>query len=249
MEISKWKQSKEITGISLSSIVDFKAAIAQEKQEILSGRPNKIRKLDNEESKNKGVHLRAQKDKVEKDLQEIQWDQAKLRAKAELYERCSTSGRQDIDDENRLVDFEQKKWDQEDEEKFPTKINNDNHYGDEENPQAAADEEREYYRRKWEEESRQEEQNESNKRFERRMLLNQIISETQEGRDKATQLQNERLKRQQERKTQIQKQAEIQKQRMLTEKNERETQRVEAERKKSESLVEAKNKRLNLKKT
>jgi hypothetical protein len=54
------------------------------------------------------------------------------------------------------------------------------------------------------------------------MLLNQIISETQEGRDKATQLQNERLKRQQERKTQIQKQAEIQKQRMLTEKNERE---------------------------
>jgi len=68
-EVSKWKQSKQITGVSLSSLVDFKATIAQEKQEILSGRPNLIRNTE-EAPKNKGVHLRAQKDKVEKDLQE-----------------------------------------------------------------------------------------------------------------------------------------------------------------------------------
>jgi hypothetical protein len=37
-----------------------------------------------------------------------------------------------------------------------------------------------------------EEEQESSKRFEKRMLLNQIISETQEGRDKVSQLQDER---------------------------------------------------------
>lgn len=54
--VSKWKQSKQITGVSLSSLVDFKATIAEEKQEILSGRPNQVRIVD-ETPKNKGGEL------------------------------------------------------------------------------------------------------------------------------------------------------------------------------------------------
>lgn len=53
-EISKWKQSKQITGVSVSSLIDFKATIAEEKQEILSGRPNKIRIIEDTPKANKG---------------------------------------------------------------------------------------------------------------------------------------------------------------------------------------------------
>jgi hypothetical protein len=56
MEVPKWKQSKEIEGVSLSSLIDFKATIAEEKHDILSGRPNKIRKVDVDDiPKNKGI--------------------------------------------------------------------------------------------------------------------------------------------------------------------------------------------------
>jgi hypothetical protein len=57
-ELPKWKKSKDINVASLSSLIDFKATIAQEKQEILSGRPNKVRKLDGEVPQNKGIRLR-----------------------------------------------------------------------------------------------------------------------------------------------------------------------------------------------
>jgi len=83
--ISKWKQSKEITGISVSSLIDFKATIAQEKQEILLGRPNKRKFEVDDVPRNKGVHLRSQKDeKIEKDQQEVQWDSSKLKSKSRI---------------------------------------------------------------------------------------------------------------------------------------------------------------------
>jgi hypothetical protein len=244
--VSKWRQSKQITGVSLSSLVDFKATIAQEKQEILSGRPNIIRNTE-ETPKNKGVQLRAQKDKAEKDLQEVQWDPAKLKAKADLYEKkvSQSNWSNQHEDEECLIDFEKKNWDREDEDRYKLEDNEKDYL-----PVDPEEIERENKRKRWVENIQQtiiEEENESNKRSERRILLNQIISETQEGRSKVASLQDERSKKIEERKAQIQKQVEAQKLRKIALEKDKQVDAAANEKKNIES-EEREKKKLKLKK-
>lgn len=44
-DVSRWKKSKEITGVSVGSIIDFKAIVAQEQADISSGK-SKVRRVE-----------------------------------------------------------------------------------------------------------------------------------------------------------------------------------------------------------
>jgi len=212
---SKWKKSNEITGISVGSIINFKATVAQEKEAILSGRTTKIRRLETQADistivRNKGVALRAQRDKEqqatqgEKTLQDVE---SRLKEKQLIYDQF-IAGNTLLNPEELsksrdfLVDFEQKSWDQDNERKefyHP-------------------DMEREEERMRWEAMARatlEEEEKDAQIRHEKRILLNQIIEETKEGRDKVSSLQEQRQKKVELRKQQIKKQAELQKKRKL----------------------------------
>jgi len=139
-----------------------------------------------------------------------------------------------------LIDFEKKNWDRIDEERAK-KIETDFFH---------PDIERENKRKKWEESiqnAKIEEENESNKRFERRILLNQIISETQEGRDKVQLLQNERLLKIEQRKEQIQKQAELQKIRKIAIEKQKEAEQNALLNQQLHDQMEAKKKKIKLK--
>lgn len=44
-DIARWKRSKEITGVSVGSIIDFKAIVAQEQADLASGKA-KVRRVE-----------------------------------------------------------------------------------------------------------------------------------------------------------------------------------------------------------
>lgn len=136
-----------------------------------------------------------------------------LRTKADLYDNYH-SGRAEYrdssrqDDDGPLVDFERKIWDEQDYAKqYPNTNIPHPDYDDYDDPDmfrlrivplfSQTQIDREMKRKKWAalQQTRIEEEQESNKRFEKRMLLNQIVSETQVGRDKVLQLQDERCVR------------------------------------------------------
>jgi len=109
-----------------------------------------------------------------------------------------------------LVDFEQKSWNKED-DNVPS-----SHFFHE-------DIQREEERIKWEKEV-EEEDREREKRREERILLNQIISETQKGREKALQLQEQRKRKIELRKMQVKQRAEAQKEKQETQKQQQQNE-------------------------
>eukprot|EP01126_Amoeba_proteus_P057288 TRINITY_DN7282_c0_g1_i4.p1 TRINITY_DN7282_c0_g1~~TRINITY_DN7282_c0_g1_i4.p1 ORF type:complete len:193 (-),score=55.00 TRINITY_DN7282_c0_g1_i4:529-1107(-) len=120
-EVTKWKKSKEITGVSVGSMVDFKAIVAQEKAEISSGKTkSKVRRVEGQiDVKNKGVASRAMKDKAEAEredaLKSLHVVEQRLAEKVTMYNDFVQGKSLDVAELNKggyLVDFEQKRWDQ-----------------------------------------------------------------------------------------------------------------------------------------
>jgi hypothetical protein len=57
-DVAKWRKSKEITGVSVGSIIDFKAIVAQEQVDLASGKhAAKVRRVEGQTDvkQNKGA--------------------------------------------------------------------------------------------------------------------------------------------------------------------------------------------------
>jgi len=237
---AKWKTSKEITGVSTSSIVDFKAAVANEKNEDRAS--SKIRRLAGQNDvsdRNKGVLLRAKKDEqiVEEQLNQFSQEkiEQKLMEKSLIYDQFvqgSSLDPEDLEKRGYLVDFEQKSWDHSQQSAENTQFFHE-------------DVQREAHRIKWEQEALQvmeQESREREKRREDRVMLNQIISETQKGREKALQLQEQRKRVLEARKLQVKKRAEAQKEKQETLKKQQDAEKVQAVAEKNKKRLSLKNK-------
>jgi len=213
-DVPVWRPATDITGVSASSLLDLKAAIAQEKT---SASATKVRKLVSASDvstvvRNKGVSIRAARDQstAESESARRSWEaaQEKLRQKSLIYDKFVKGGVQnDMEDHPEfLVDFEQKNWEHRSQpEHEPQRLGLEFFH---------EDVAREAARERWEAEARQVAEEETaafEKRRDDRIALSEVIAETRSGREKAQALQEQRRRQLELRKLQVQKKAEAQK--------------------------------------
>jgi len=107
--------------VSASSIVDFKAAVASEKEDRTSTKARRIAGHLDVSDRNKGVMLRAKKDEQAEEELKNRYHQdkieSKLREKSQIYDkfvRGENLNPEEMEKAGYLVDFEQKSWNKED---------------------------------------------------------------------------------------------------------------------------------------
>lgn len=214
-----WKKAKQIEGVSASSAIELKAILAEQQHLLNAGqRPSKIqrnlRSKDVWSTHNKGLADRAKRDALqmnpgEKTLQQqLAESEAKLKEKEKLYNKFVKGeilppSNTKNEDAEYLVDFELKTLERQLNE---STSDNFKESDDEEQQFYHEDIQREKRRKAWEEEALRQieaDEKEQQRREEQRKILNQLIEETKEGRERHKQLQLKRKRTLEERKQQI----------------------------------------------
>lgn len=198
-----WKKRKDIEGVSESSIVGLKAVLFQREQEAKrfkvtgEARPRTRKKAKETvwTKQNKGLAERSRRDEEalraeQKTAVDVE---AKLQEKARLYEQFVSGGVAEDPEEGKfLVDFQQKSWSE------PQAADNDEDGGE----FYHEDIQREEDRKRWERNAQQEIVNDEAADLKKQKdleVLDKVIAQTRQGRDKARVLKERRKQRAQER--------------------------------------------------